>query len=160
MANIRVDVPFSIMDGSEVVFSAPRASNEIDGMKVYYPKGSQVFLFKDAHGNILTGLGNLFSAGALVKAILDVTNSFAYIQNADTNKYLESKFESIQAGSAEHTQPASSITEGTFAGKVNANVAAAESVAVAQVRDISAGTEDMVAGSSPLTTGTLYFVFE
>jgi hypothetical protein len=61
---------------------------------VYYPDGSKEFVFKDAHGNVLTGLGNLFSTGAYVKAILDITNGYAYLQNADTNAYLEGKFDS------------------------------------------------------------------
>ena len=39
----------------------------------------------------MTGLGKLFAAGAYVKVILDVTNGYAYIQNADTNAYLEGR---------------------------------------------------------------------
>lgn len=92
MQKIRVDTSYTIVDGSEVIFIAPCDCNEIDGLKVYYPDGEKVFTFKDAHGNALTGLGNLFAAGAYVKAILDVTNGHAYIQNADTNAYLEGKF--------------------------------------------------------------------
>lgn len=92
MANIRVETYCSLIDGSEIVFVAPCNCNEITGVKVYCPDGSKVFLFKDAHGNDLTGIGNLFSEGVLVKAILDVTNGYAYIQNADTNAYLEAKF--------------------------------------------------------------------
>lgn len=34
----------------------------------------------------------MFVKGALVKTILDVTNGFAYIQNADTNSYIENNF--------------------------------------------------------------------
>lgn len=89
MSNIRVDLSYAIADGSEVVFSAPCNCNEITGLKVYHSDGSKVFTFKDAHGNNLTGIGNLFSKGALVKAILDVTNGYAFLQNADTNAYLE-----------------------------------------------------------------------
>ena len=91
MANIRVDTTYTIQDGSTVVFSAPCNCNEADGLKVYYPGGSKEFEFTDSHGNILTGIGALFAKGALVKALLDVTNGFAYIQNADTNAYLEER---------------------------------------------------------------------
>lgn len=89
MANIRVDIGHEIIDGQPVTFVAPCDCTAIDGLKVYYPGGSKVFVFKDAHGNVLTGIGNLFAAGAYVKAILDVTGGSAYIQNADTNAYLE-----------------------------------------------------------------------
>jgi hypothetical protein len=92
MANIKIETSYTIEDGSPVVFAAPCNCNEIDGLKVYYPSGSKVFTFKDAHGNALTGLGNLFGKGAYVKAILDVTNGFAYLQNADTNAYIENTF--------------------------------------------------------------------
>ena len=89
MANIRVDVEYTIKNGSEVSFTAPCNCSDITGLKVYHPGGSKEFTFKDAHGNALTGLGNLFSKGAYVKAILDVTGGSAYMQNADTNAYLE-----------------------------------------------------------------------
>jgi hypothetical protein len=59
---------------------------------VDYPGGSKVFTFKDAHKNELTGIDNLFAAGAYVKVILDVNNASAYIQNADTNAYIERTF--------------------------------------------------------------------
>ena len=92
MANIKVEVSHGILDGQPVTFVAPCDCTKITGLKVYYPDGSKVFSFKDAHGNTLTGLGNLFAAGAYVKAILDVKNGFAYIQNADTNTYIEATF--------------------------------------------------------------------
>lgn len=96
MANIRVDVSYSIVDGSEVIFTAPCNCNEADGLKVYYPGGSKEFVFKDAHGGTLTGIGELFAKDALVKVILDVAKGFAYVQNADTNSYLESKFAELR----------------------------------------------------------------
>lgn len=95
MKNIRIDLAYTIVNGSEVVFTAPCSCNKIGGIKVYYPDGSKEFTFKDAHGNDLTGIGELFAEGAFVKAILDVTNGFAYIQNADTNAYLEQKFKDL-----------------------------------------------------------------
>lgn len=89
MANIKVELSHEIIDGQPVTFVAPCDCTAITGLKVYYPGGSKVFTFKDAHGNVLTGIGNLFGEGAYVKAILDVTNGNAYLQNADTNAYLE-----------------------------------------------------------------------
>ena len=59
-----------------------------------------------------------------------------------------------------HDQAASTITAGTFAGKVQGNTAAMSTLTDAQLRDIYAGTSDLTAGTSSLTTGTLYFVYE
>lgn len=94
MGKIRVDTSYAVIDGSDVVFTAPCNCNEADGLKVYYPGGSKEFAFRDAHGNILSGISELFIKGALVKVILDVTKGYAYIQNADTNAYLEEQLAS------------------------------------------------------------------
>lgn len=97
MANIRVNLVEQLVDGHSVTFVAPCDCTEITGLKVYYPGESDIetktFVFKDTHGNELTGIGNLFERGAYVKAILDTKKGFAYIQNADTNSYLEGKFD-------------------------------------------------------------------
>ena len=96
MANIRIDIDGILMDGHEVTFKAPCDCTEVQGLKVYYLKdGTQhnaTFTMKDSHGNTLTGLGNLFETGAYVRVTLDLANKFAYLLNADTNKYLEDKF--------------------------------------------------------------------
>lgn len=59
-----------------------------------------------------------------------------------------------------HNQAASTITAGTFAGQVNANASAVATVGTAQVRNIQASTTDLTAGTSALTTGEIYFVYE
>lgn len=92
MANIRVSSICPIYNGMPVTFKAPCDCTAVEGLAVSYEGNSYTFTFKDAHGNTLTGLGNLFSQGALVKAILDTENGFAYLQNADTNAYLEGAF--------------------------------------------------------------------
>jgi hypothetical protein len=96
MANIKITIDGALMDGHKVTFKAPCDCTSVEKLKVLYVKdGAQVsklFTMKDAHGNTLTGLGNLFEAGAYVHAILDTVNGYAYIQNPDTNGYLEGKF--------------------------------------------------------------------
>ena len=100
MANITVNLNYPISDGEKISFRAPCDCTEITGLLVRYPSvtdidvtsTSKVFAFKDAHGNDLTGIGNLFSAGAFISVLLDVTNGAAYIQNADTNAYIEGAF--------------------------------------------------------------------
>ena len=85
MAKIKIVPGCPLCDGLSVMFKAPCNCNEVDGLLV---NGSE-FSFRDAHGNDLTGLGNLFNAGAVVKVMLDTVNRYAYIQNADTNSYIE-----------------------------------------------------------------------
>lgn len=59
-----------------------------------------------------------------------------------------------------HNQGANTITAGTLAGKVRANATAMATLADAQVRDIYAGTSDMTAGTTALTTGVIYCMYE
>lgn len=94
MSNIRVDVEFTIQNGTEVSFTAPCDCSEVTGLKVYHQGGSKEFAFTDSHGNVLHEIGNVFAAGAVVKVILDVSKGHAYIQNADTNAYLEAQLAS------------------------------------------------------------------
>lgn len=87
MAKIKIVPGCPLCDGLSVMFKAPCNCNEVDGLLV---NGSE-FSFRDAHGNDLTGIGDLFVAGAVVKALLDTANGYAYIQNADTNAYIEAR---------------------------------------------------------------------
>lgn len=97
MANIKVTLDYQIHDGMALTFKAPCDCTAVTGLKIYYPslaentstQTSKTFVFKDSHGATLTGIGNLFMANSYVKVILDTVNNFAYLQNADTNSYLE-----------------------------------------------------------------------
>lgn len=60
----------------------------------------------------------------------------------------------------DHTQAASTITAGTLAGRVLANASEAATLENAQIRNIRASTTDLTAGSSALTTGEVYLVYE
>ena len=96
MAQIRIDLAEPLIDGMDIKFKAPCDCTAITGMVVHYPAeddstANKSFVFKDTHGNILTGLGNLFVKDAYVKVIVDTTNGIAYLQNADTNGYLEDR---------------------------------------------------------------------
>lgn len=156
MANIRVNLSGLPVNGQTVTFRSPASGTEVAGLITYYPNGSttssKVFQFSDAHGNNVGGK-NLFASNVLVKVILDTELSRAYVQNADTNSYLENKFNS-------HSHPASNITAGTFAGQVVANENAVQTLTTKQVRNIYAGTTDMEAGVTALTTGDIYIVYE
>lgn len=98
MVYIKITSECPLYDGMPVTFKAPCDCTEATGLRVYYNGTSQTFTFKDAHGNTLTGIGNLFAQGAYVKVILDTTDGYAFIQNADTNKYIEDRFKIIEEG--------------------------------------------------------------
>ena len=95
--NIRVDLNIPINDGTEVVFRSPVDCSQVTGLIVYYPANgntiSKEFAFADAHGNNVGDIDHLFTEDVVVKVILDVTKSMAFVQNADTNAYLEGRFD-------------------------------------------------------------------
>lgn len=101
MAKITITTNGPLMDGQRVVFKAPCDCTQIDYLKVLYvvdgTQTSKLFTMKDAHGNTLTGLGNLFAKNSYVHAILDTLRGYAYLQNANTNTYLENKFNDVVA---------------------------------------------------------------
>lgn len=97
MANIRIDVPHTIRDGMAIVFRSPVDCSAITGLIAYYPgedgnTTSKEFVLADAHGENVGDIDHLFAANVVVKVILDVTDGMAYVQNADTNAYIESTF--------------------------------------------------------------------
>ena len=96
MPKIRIDREYPIINGQSLTFQSPADCSQITGLVVYYPEGdttkSKDFKLVDAHGvDVGSGTINLFAANALVKVVLDIDNGKAYVQNADTNAYLEGK---------------------------------------------------------------------
>lgn len=112
MANVKIIINGTLVDGHEVTFKAPCDCTAIEYLDVRYIKDmqqvSKFFKMKDSHGEDLTGIGNLFVTGAYVKVILDTENGFAYLQNADTNSYIEEIKKSVSDGKVE---VAGAITE-------------------------------------------------
>ena len=99
MANIKVVVDYELIDGTPLTFQAPCNASDVTGLVVYHPingvQTSTEFRFKDAHGSNIGNINELFAAGAYVKVILDTINNRAFIQNADTNAYLEGRLNGI-----------------------------------------------------------------
>lgn len=94
MAKIKINYHRNLVDGQSITFQAPCGCEVIDGLKIYYTNEqgetkNKVFTLADASGHDVGDLDNLFAEGAVVKVILDVANSKAFIQNANTNAYLE-----------------------------------------------------------------------
>lgn len=101
MSKVKIVLDHPIIDGMMLKFKAPCGCTEVDGIRVYYPNGSgstvkKEFTFRDAHCNNLINLSDLFAEGACVSVVVDTVNSYAYIQNADTNAYLEARFAATQ----------------------------------------------------------------
>lgn len=94
--NIRVDLPTPIKDGTEVVFRSPVDCSQVTGLIVYHNEESKEFAFTDAHGNNVGDVDHLFAENVVVKVILDVTAGMAFVQNADTNAYLEQRFKKLE----------------------------------------------------------------
>ena len=95
--NIIVDMNTPIADGKEVVFRSPVDCSLVTGLLVNYDGGSQEFAFADAHGNNVGDIDHLFTENVVVKVILDVTTGMAFVQNADTNAYLEGRFADLES---------------------------------------------------------------
>ena len=124
-----------------------------------------------------------------MKAILSVDDGKAYLQNADTNAYLEGKFEEkadLVGGKVPAEQlPAMDYAPASHVDDTVKHISAAERAAwdakapashthddryytETEVNDLLAkrapaytcGTDDLTAGSSPLASGTLHFVYE
>ena len=94
--NIRVDLNTPIKDGMDVKFRSPVDCSQITGLIVYYNGEFREFAFADAHGNNVGDIDHLFAENVVVKVILDVTTGMAFVQNADTNAYLEGRFQEIE----------------------------------------------------------------
>ena len=101
--NIRVNLTTPIKDGTEVVFRSPVDCSQVTGLKVYCNNdgSSKEFAFADAHGNNVGDIDHLFAENVVVKVILDVTTGMAFVQNADTNAYLEGRFSGVEQSIAD-----------------------------------------------------------
>lgn len=97
MATIKVSLNHPIWDGEEITFKASCNSEAAEGLEITYPLNedgtleTKTYSFRDAHGNNLSNTANVFVSGSYVQVIVDKAKAFAYIQNADTNGYLEEK---------------------------------------------------------------------
>jgi hypothetical protein len=110
--DIQVTLKHFIEGGSEVKFRAPVDCSEVTRLVVKYKTNngdtaSKKFAFADANGNDVGEVNNLFAKDSIVKVILDLDSKIegvdgaAFIQNADTNAYLEDCFNNINEAISE-----------------------------------------------------------
>lgn len=121
--NIIVDLNYPIKDGTEVVFRSPVDCSQVKGLLVNYQDNgpcTKEFALADAHGNNVGDINNLFAENVVVKVILDVKNSMAFVQNADTNAYLEGKFAYIMShfGSILHAVTGDDLNDLALSGEL------------------------------------------
>lgn len=108
MAQIKLILNEPLIDGMDVKFKAPCDCTGVTGLVVQYMTDGDIrdeksFVFKDAHGSLLSNVGNLFVKNTYLKAILDTTNGIAYLQNANTNAYLENALSGKAASTHSHS---------------------------------------------------------
>lgn len=88
---ITIKGQYALENGMDIIFDAPCNCSDIAGLAIIYGGKWSIFTFRDAHKNDLAELPT-FAVGARIKVNLDTVNGYAYIQNADTNAYLEEMF--------------------------------------------------------------------
>lgn len=106
---IEITLDYAIEDGTELKFRTPVSCTDTTKLLVRYidedgQTAEKTFAFVDANGNNVGNVNMLFAAGAIVKVVLDLNSCIeglaedgaAFIQNADTNAYLEGKFEELR----------------------------------------------------------------
>lgn len=94
------------------------------------------------------------SGGTGADNAADARTNLEVYSKTEADELLEGKADSS------HNQAASTITAGTLAGQVLANASATATLGTAQLRNIKASTTDLTAGTSSLTTGQVYLVYE
>ena len=106
-SNIVIDIDHSIANGYEIKFKSPVDCSEVTRLKITYinkadKSETKLFAFADANGNDIGEVDNLFAKDSIVKVLLDFDTKIAgvdgaaFVQNADTNDYLENKFANIE----------------------------------------------------------------
>lgn len=105
-SEIQVTLTHFIENGSEIKFKAPVDCAEVTRLCVQYTTKdgqiSKVFAFADANGNDVGEVANLFAKDAVVKVVLDLNANMdgvdgaAFVQNANTNSYLENRLAQLE----------------------------------------------------------------
>lgn len=130
--------------------------------------GANNYVHPSTHpASMIAGLASVATSGSYndladkpnIAEEIDVDTT---ITEGGTNPVTGGAIYTALAGKADasHTQSANTITAGTLAGQVLANATAVAALDVAQVRNIRAGTADLVPGESALASGEVYLVYE
>ena len=116
-----------------------------------------------ASPSMLTNLGSTTAASVLAASPRPGVTGTLPVANGGTGATTAAAaLTALGAAAASHNHSAANITSGTLAvarGGTN-QTTLTPAVGTAGLRTIYAGTSDMTAGSSSLTTGAVYFVYE
>lgn len=93
MSKIKLILPDSPVTGQQISFIAPCNSDTTTCFTI----NDVDYIICDAAGNNLAGVAGMWVTNAFVSVIVDVDSAKAYIQNANTNKYIEEKFDAVPA---------------------------------------------------------------
>lgn len=103
MAMVKVAITGELTDGMTVKFKAPCDCSEVSGLRLSrltyngseYVESNTDFTLRDASGQNIAGIGNLFVEGAVIKAVLDTDNRYAYLLNAGTTYRVENSVQLV-----------------------------------------------------------------
>ena len=85
MSKIKITLGYVPADGKQISFRSPCSSADTTGLVI----DDVEYLLVDADGVNVSQKENLWNSGAIVSVILDTVNALAYVQNANSNTYLE-----------------------------------------------------------------------
>lgn len=108
------------------------------------------------------GLSNVTNTSDASKPVSTAQQTALDLKADKTTTYTKTEVDTGLSGkaSSSHNQAASTITAGILGGQVLANATAQATLSSSQIRNIVISTTDLTAGTSTLTTGTVYFVYE
>lgn len=88
MSKIRVNLDYVPVNGKQLSFIAPCSSADVDCLLL----NGVEYALVDSDGVSVARLENVWNSGAIVSVILNTVTHTAFIQNANTNTYIEGRF--------------------------------------------------------------------
>ena len=126
------------------------------------------FSLCDATGKTTSDVENVWSAGNYIQVRFDLSSMKAQVLNGASSKHASQHAaggsdpitpEDIGAAAESHTHVASKIKAGTFA-ETGVKAKTGTDYTTQRVRNAAASTTDLTAGSSSLSSGNIYLVYE
>ncbi|MBR4929347.1 MAG: hypothetical protein IKZ00_00940, partial [Bacteroidaceae bacterium] len=124
-------------------------SSVTDGLSI----NGEIYTICDARGSCITGKYGAWASGAQISVVLDCEEKKAYIQNANTNAYLEAKFDTKAPVDHKHTYNDVGAAPASHANDKNNP----HGVTISQIGAAPAShkhsTDDLTSGTLPIARG-------